>query len=310
MMMWPGCVSVIDLPIELIVEILQTVDANDIVNISRVCRALYEICTTFDWCQLYTPTNIQSIATQIRFKNISFRRCKINLRDLVMIQSVETIFLHDFETNCEESTREIFQHLFNIGCKNIMFLLMIDVRDIYKYLSHRINYYYYNRSIQIDRENSDILEYLNHNNTCYTKYCEKTRCKILHDYSEIKEFIVQQTWTPTSLTVVVSPIIINYAHRAIDDDTYVVTPRQFIFIRENILPTIDRDEIPIPNQRENIETPIPIQSENNESINCDKKYTSRYEKSVLRRETHYKMRQKYKQTNLSRRQKMKGYKMH
>ena len=137
----------IDLPTEIIVQILHHAKADDIINIAKTSHFFYRICTLYNWRQLYIPKSTCDIMLQINFKSVSFQYCEFQLTDLIKLQKVENIFMNDDKMCddhiiCDNDYATTFSHLSKIGCKNIIFYREKTIGDICQYLPSGINYYY------------------------------------------------------------------------------------------------------------------------------------------------------------------------
>ena len=291
--------KIIDLPVELIVQILQMVDARDIINISHVSRALYEICTGFDWCQLYIPPQIQYVATPIRFKNISFLECKIQLPDLMMLRNVETIFFYDIDIKDIASGGLVFEHLLNIGCKNIVFYQMCDIHIIHKYFLPQINYYYHTQMEHL-RLTDSVTKYLINHGICYNQYCKETHYEIFKNLSFFQKISKNNNISSNMNNNINSNMhhtyntinnFENHCNMYYNMQRFVFDPSRELWLHHDIFSTITDS--------------ISNRTEKRKLINNDKKYISRYDKSLLRQKiTHDKMQQNHKQTKSLFRQKM------
>ena len=276
----------INLPTEIIVQILRMVSANDILNLSKVSRLLYNISTAFAWNQLYTPKNIRHVTTTFKFKNISFCECDIKLSDLLFLQNVETIFLsvHDYKNSYknsydydDDSVSKIFSHLSSIGCKNIVFHEFHDAVIMSKFFLPEINYYYYYNI-------EDIFLFLTH-----LRWFGLTRCEIYNknihydifknfdDYSKIVSFysVSKLSHEFKKLSNISDDIFYGSSIRSKQIVAHTALTDTFTF---------DAEIYNMQNLPDN-----------------DKKCISRYEKSVIKQKNNYEKKKLKMQQNTSKR---------
>ena len=181
-----------NLPTEIIVHILQFVDSESIVNLSKVSRILYNITMTNNWYQLYAPHNTRQIMTKISFMNISCQYASIKFAELTKLQKVETIFL-DREWIENDNCEIIFYHLLSIGCKNIIFYFANDADKIYNYFPSEINYYYrYGHAPSPVGTKGPDHNYLSQSEIKYEKYNKKTHHEIFKNVSDIPKIYFEQ----------------------------------------------------------------------------------------------------------------------
>ena len=180
--------KIVDLPVEIIVHILRFTDAVSIVNLSRVSWLFYNIATTYDWYQLYTPKETHHINTQIKFMNILYLNNYTCRNYLSKIKKIETIFINnDYEYLNNNIFEYVHIHSLRTECKNIIFNYQHNIvkQEIFLYLSPKINYYYIDSFCEI---NSHIHQQLTEKNIFFEKYDMDIHFKInrkKEDYSKI-----------------------------------------------------------------------------------------------------------------------------